>query len=271
MEEKTKETTTGSTSEVTAEPAAETDKKKKSQKQSIATIVEILIVVMLGITALCTAWASWIGSLHGGNQATNYAKSNNIAAEGNSEYNAAIQQLSNDQQLWNDISDLQFEILFAKDKNDQAAIDKSSYILYYKLNDNLSDSMAKKIGWTENDDDQDPTEVVNNWLQNEKSLQSPFDDEFVSAYFDKANQLLAESQDVLKQGQTDNAHGDAFGLVTVLYSITLFLLGISSSFSKQSLKNAILIISVITFVIATIYMFTIPMPTGFDIMSFFGK
>ena len=162
MEEKTKETTTGSTSEVTAEPAAETDKKKKSQKQSIATIVEILIVVMLGITALCTAWASWIGSLHGGNQATNYAKSNNIAAEGNSEYNAAIQQLSNDQQLWNDISDLQFEILFAKDKNDQAAIDKSSYILYYKLNDNLKKKMDKKIGWTENDDDQDPTEVVIN-------------------------------------------------------------------------------------------------------------
>lgn len=47
------------------------EKKKRSKDE----ILEILVVVLLGLTALLTAWATWIGSLHGGNQATNYTKS----------------------------------------------------------------------------------------------------------------------------------------------------------------------------------------------------
>lgn len=46
-----------------------------------------------------TAWATWIGSLHGGNQATNYTKSNNVAAEGNSMYNEANNLLAESQEL----------------------------------------------------------------------------------------------------------------------------------------------------------------------------
>ena len=53
--------------------------------------IEIIVAILLGATALLTVWATWIGSLHGGNQSTNYTKSNNIAAEGNSEYNAGVQ------------------------------------------------------------------------------------------------------------------------------------------------------------------------------------
>ena len=49
---------------------AKTNKKKRSKDE----ILEIVVVVLLGLTALLTAWATWIGSLHGGNQATNYAK-----------------------------------------------------------------------------------------------------------------------------------------------------------------------------------------------------
>lgn len=67
-------------------------KTKKSKEQ----IIEILTAVFLGITALATAWASWIGSLHGGNQSTNYTTSNNLSAEGNSMYNEASQSLMQD-------------------------------------------------------------------------------------------------------------------------------------------------------------------------------
>lgn len=44
------------------------------KKPDMDKLTELIIVIMLGVTALLTAWASWIGSLHGGNQATNYAK-----------------------------------------------------------------------------------------------------------------------------------------------------------------------------------------------------
>ena len=47
---------------------ADTAVKKKPDMDKLT---ELIIVIMLGVTALLTAWASWIGSLHGGNQATN--------------------------------------------------------------------------------------------------------------------------------------------------------------------------------------------------------
>ena len=74
---------------------------------------------------------------------------------------------------------------------------------------------------------------------------------------------------MLEQGQKDNSNGDAFGLVTVIYSVVLFLLGIAGSFNHKANKYAVVIIALVAFVIATIYMFTLPMPTGFNITSFF--
>ena len=115
---------------------------------------------MLGITALLTAWASWIGSLHGGNQATNYADANNLAAEGNSEYNAGVQSLNQDMALWNDISDIQIDILFAQDNEDEETLIKSTNKLFYKLNDNLTNGMAEAIGWDWNYISDDPKEII---------------------------------------------------------------------------------------------------------------
>ena len=83
------------------------------QKRSKEDILEIVIAVFLGITALATAWASWIGSLHGGNMSTNYTKSNNLAADGNARWNEASQSLMQDMQIWNMISDYEVEILYA--------------------------------------------------------------------------------------------------------------------------------------------------------------
>lgn len=245
--------------------------KKKMDKDAL---LELIVVIMLGITALLTAWATWIGSLHGGNQATNYTVSNNQASEGNSEYNAGVQQMNQDMVLWNDISDMQMTIMFAQEAEDQATVEKTSYQLFYKLDENLSESMANHIGWNFNlsqEEYDDPTATVLNWMNKEESMSSPFfDQEFVSDYFVTANELLAESQTTLDQGREDNANGDAFGLVTVIYSVVLFLLGISGSFKSIKNKYAVLAISILAFTGATIYMCTLPLPTGFSMAGFFG-
>ena len=105
----------------------------------------------------------------------------------------------------------------------------------------------------------------------EEAYVSPFfDEEYVAGYFTTANELLAESQEVLERGKAANASGDAFGLVTVIYSIVLFLLGIVSTFSKTTNKYALIAISVVAFLFATIYMITLPMPDGFSLGSFYG-
>jgi len=246
------------------------DKKQRDWEQ----ILEIVVIVMLGITALLTAWATWIGSLHGGNQATSYTTSNNLASEGNSEYNAGVQQMNQDMLLWNDISDMQQEISFAQEEGDDHEVEKVCYQLMYKLDENLSERMAEAIGWSYNLSDgeyDDPTRTVLAWMESEEAYQSPFfDNEFVDGYFVTSNELLARSQEELEKGKESNDHEDAYGLVTVIYSVVLFLLGIAGSFKRKGSKFVVGGISLLAFVIATIYMLTIPMPAGFSIGSFFG-
>ena len=248
-------------------------KHNTKAKKTWDEIIELIVVVMLGITALLTAWGSWIGSLHGGNQATSYTTSNNLAAEGNSEYNAGVQQMNQDMLLWNDISDMQMEISFAQGKNDDATVEKVCTQLFYKLDENLSERMAEAIGWNYSLSDEeraDPVGTVLKWLDSDEAYQSPFfEQEYLDGYIEKANELLAQSQEALEAGKQANANGDAYGLVTVIYSVVLFLLGIVSTFNNAKNKLAIVIISLVAFLLATVYMLTIPMPTGFDLIGYF--
>lgn len=134
--------------------------------------------------------------------------------------------------------------------------------------------MAEQIGWNYQLSDaeyDDPTGTVLTWMENPDSVKSPFfDQDYVDTYIATANDLLAQSQEVLEQGKKDNQNGDAFGLVTVIYSVVLFLLGIAGSFKQVKNKYAVVCISLVAFVIATVYMVTLPLPTGFAISNFFG-
>ena len=96
----------------------ETSKGKKKRKGLSENAVEVLVAVFLGITALLTAWATWIGSLHGGNQATNYTTSNNYASEGNAEYNAGMQMYLSDLLAWNTMMDYSFDKILAENEGD---------------------------------------------------------------------------------------------------------------------------------------------------------
>lgn len=229
--------------------------EKIKKKRDPEKILEIIVAVFLGITALATAWASWIGSLHGGNQATNYATSNNLSSEGNSMYNEAAQNLMQDMMLWNEISDVLIESSYAEEKNDTEAVEKYDWKIEKLLNDNCSAELAQAITWAmEQDEDT-----------------SPFDKEgFTDSYFTDAKEMIAEADKLLEQGKKDNANGDAFGLVTVIYSVVLFLLGIVGTFKRLPNRYVILGVAIAGFLFATIFMFTIPMPTGFNILSYFG-
>ncbi len=235
-------------------------------------IVEIVIVVMLGVTAIVMAWASWMSALHGGNQATNYTESNNIASEGNSEYNAAVQAQMQDMLLWNEISELQSELLFEQDAAvpDEDAISLINYKIYFKLNENLTDEMAQQIGWTFGESE-DVDQVVTDWMQKEEALVTPFaDEEFSQHYFTNALDLLEQSNAKLETGKLANQHGDEFGLVSVIYSVVLFLLGIASSLKSKNNRYIVVAFSLVCFLIATVYMLTLPMPDGFSITNFFS-
>lgn len=82
--------------------------------------------------------------------------------------------------------------------------------------------------------------------------------------------IVADSEAVLAEGQSDNTKGDTFNLVTVIYSVVLFMLGIVGTFRRLPNRMLITIIAIAGFIFGTIYMFTIPFPTGFNFLSFFG-
>lgn len=229
--------------------------KRIKPKKTKEEILEIIVVIILGVTALSTAWASWIGSLHGGNQSTNYTDSNNLSARGNSDFNDASQLLSQDMMVWNDISELRIDYSYAKDKNNKDDMEKYEWKLNQIYADNVSETLQTAIDWADS----------------QEEYASPFDmPDFVESYFTEANQELEQAQEIFEQGKKDNANGDTYGLVTVVYSVVLFLLGIVGTFKNLTNRYVIVGISLVAFVSITIFMFTIPLPTGFSLASFFG-
>lgn len=221
--------------------------KLLSEKQ-----IEIIVAIMLGVTALFSAGASWIGSLHGGNQATNYAMSNNLAAEGNADYVQSMQLFTMDAMHWNEINGMMVE-----EKFNPTSDGKFEERIQYILTNCSNDQFPSAVAWA---------------MQNstDDAFTSPFEMEgFVETYFADANAKLAESQKYLEQGQQDNANGDAYNLVTVIFTVVLFMLGITGTFKSLPNREIIVLISILVFVIGVIYMCTIPLPTGFNLCSFF--
>lgn len=256
-EENTSAEETAAEEEASADNRTGKDKKKKKKKKKpllSENKIEIIVAVLLGITALLTAWATWIGSLHGGNQATNYTKSNNLASEGNSEYNAGFQLYLSDLMAWNTMMDYSFDLSLAEAEKDQVKTDLINEKLENYIQQNASQILLDGIAWMTKNNDISPFNMPG----------------IVDQYFVKANELLEQSREVLEEGQRDNAKGDAYNLVNVVYSLVLFLLGIVGIFKGLPNRTAVMIIAAVGLILATVYMCTIPMPTGFDFASFFA-
>ena len=239
--------------EATEEATAE-GKEKKAKKGFLPWLnenrLEMFVAIFLGITALLSAWATWIGALHGGNQATNYTKSNNLSADGNSMWNEASQQYMQDMLTWNSIVDLRMDIDYAKSQGNT------------KEAEHLEDKMNALIYDSGSDDFIEAVE----WALSQEEWTTPFEKEgFVDGYYTEAQKVIDESTELLEQGQEDNANGDRYGLVTVVYSIVLFLLGIVGIFKNLPNRKLVFFISIVFLFIAMIYMFTIPLPQGFTL------
>lgn len=215
--------------------------------------VETVVAVLLGVTTLLSAWASWIGSLHSGIQSINFTKSNNMASQGTSEYNIGMQLYLADYMAWNTMKDYSYELEAAQAANDQAQVDIITKKIENFKKQAVSEVLAEGIKWMEENKADNPFNMPG---MNEK-------------YFQTAQGNVDESRELLEEGMRDNTKGDSYNLVTVIFSLTLFLLGIVGTFKDMPNRIAVMIIAFAFLVFATIYMCTIPLPTGFEQMNFF--
>ena len=216
-------------------------------------VLEIVIAVFLGITAFLTAWATWIGSLHAGLQAIHFTESNNISSKVSAMYNQSSQLLLQDMMTWNTIQNYAFDAELAEEQGDTKKVE----VLEKKvmaLREGVSDEFAEAVSWA---------------IDNEKS---PFEKEgFVESYFEETKQGIDMANAKLEEGKQDNQNSDTYGLVTVIYAIVLFLLGIAAIFKNFPNRVAVVVLAICFLVFDTIFMITIPLPTGFDLLSYLGE
>ena len=75
---------------------------------------------------------------------------------------------------------------------------------------------------------------------------------------------------VLETGKQDNLNSHRFGLVTVIYSLVLFLLGIANTFRRSPNRIVIMGTAVVLLAFGVVLMLNIPMPEGFNLFSYLG-
>ncbi len=215
--------------------------------------LETVVAILLGVTTLLSAWATWIAHLHGGLQSINFTKSNNMSSQGSAEYNLGMQMYLADYMAWNTAKDYYFELEAAKAEGDRTKTDLIEQKIKSFEKQNASELLAEGVKWME-----------------ENGKDNPFDmPGLTEKYFASASEKLSRSTERLEEGKRDNTKGDSYMLVTVIYSLTLFLLGIVGTFKNMSNRKTVLAIAVAFLVFGVIYMLTIPLPTGFGNMNFF--
>ena len=215
--------------------------------------LETVVAILLGVTTLLSAWATWIGSLHSGIQSINFPKSNNMASRGTAEYNMGMQMYLADYMAWNTAKDYYYELETAKADGDQSQIAIITEKIERFKKESISDILAEAVKWMEANNENDPFKMPG----------------MAERYFETAQETVDQSQELLEEGMRDNTKGDSYNLVTVIYSLTLFLLGIINTFKEMPNRITVLLIAVAFLVFAVIYMCTIPLPTGFAQMNFF--
>ena len=220
-----------------ANPPGNAIKDKKSLITSKR--IETIVAVLLGVTTLLSAWASWISHLHGGLQSINFTQSNNESAHGTAASNVGMQAYLADYMTWNTLRDYNYELEVANADGDKekAALIKEKIAKFKKQNVD-GGILAEGIKWMEENKEEGSKE-------------------------------FKKSQELLEEGKRDNTKGDSYMLVTVIYSLTLFLLGIVNTFKNMSNRIVVLAIAIAFLVFAVVYMCTIPLPTGFEKMNFF--
>lgn len=229
---------------------------KKIRKFFKENTISAFTAVFLGIATLLVAWTGWIGALHDGNQAGNYTRSNNLAAVGNAEYNVEAQVYISDLFNWNTIANLKIDLEVAQERGDSSEVKALKAKIEKVKKDNCSDKLLEAMAKAEAEGDNT----------------NPFENEaFTYSYFDDARAILEESQKAMEEGEIDNQRSDSYQLASVMYSLVLFLLGIIGVLSDYQSRKMLLVLSVCILIVAFIYMLTIPMPTGFDLTSFFNN
>ncbi len=212
------------------------------QSEKFSKGFELLIAILLGFSAVLTAWAAWQASLYDGNQAQAYTEGNATLADGNERWNEASQTIAQDMATWNQISSLQVDKVYADYYGDTDASEAAQYkidMIMYSVSDELTAAI--------------------DWANAQEEYATPFEMEgFVDSYYADAQAVMDEGYAKIEEGNTANQLGDQQGLVTVILAVVLFMLGIVGTFHNERNKIVVVAVSVVGLIFGIVMMASVP-------------
>ena len=205
---------------------------------------ELIVVILLGLVSVETAYTSFQSSLYGGQSA------NRIAQAGASETAAESLYLEGNQQYVQDTAVvLQLAQLKLDTQSADATVAADAQAKYDELKFiGVSDALGVAITSAEALDKTE-TDVYHD----------PQDDEaYQNSLFSAYDEEHAKSLALKAEGDSYNDRGDLLGFTTALMAITLFLLGVAAVVRRERTRLTLTVIGMVIFTGTAILTATVP-------------
>ena len=197
---------------------------------------DIFIVVLLGIVSTATAWSGVQSSLHGGvsdEALTNYQLN---SAEANRLWITAEVKYRDDLSVW---KDKQVRLIVDGVSKDEIYADVQTGNGSFEFYESAMTCLIAK-----------PTSQLPDCKSYMESLYGPYGE-----VFDKGETILRESE-------TAGKHSDQLQMLTALFAVSLFMLGVASIIKRQGLICSLAIFSIVITLFGLVILAGIPVLTA---------
>jgi hypothetical protein len=211
--------------------------KENSMKKLFTLLTnDIFIVVLLGIVSTATAWSGVQSSLHGGvsdEALTNYQLN---SAEANRLWITAEVKYRDDLSVW---KDKQVRLIVDGISKDEIYADVQTSNGSYEFYESAMTCLIAK-----------PTSQLPDCKSYMESLYGPYGE-----VFDKGETILRESE-------TAGKHSDQLQMLTALFAVSLFMLGVASIIKRQGLICSLAIFSIVITLFGLVILAGVPVLTA---------
>ena len=197
---------------------------------------DIFIVVLLGIVSTATAWSGVQSSLHGGvsdEALTNYQLN---SAEANRLWITAEVKYRDDLSVW---KDKQVRLIVDGVSKDEIYADVQTSNGSFEFYESAMTCLIAK-----------PTSQLPDCKSYMESLYGPYGE-----VFDKGETILRESE-------TAGKHSDQLQMLTALFAVSLFMLGVASIIKRQGLICSLAIFSIVITLFGLVILAGVPVLTA---------
>lgn len=207
-----------------------------SERASFLSDLQLLIVIMLGVVSVATAYVSFQAALYGGQQAAAYSRGGATQTEAESVYLEANQQFVQDAETLTRLTEYQIEM-----ESSDAALAEAASVKFDQLYfTSVSEDLDAAIQWAAAENEADP-----NFYTDPQASE-----DYQSALFGTWSELDTQAEQLLAEGDAANQYSDRLTLNTVLMAISLFLLGIAAVIRNRRAQWILIGVSSGIFVIA---------------------